>query len=316
MRRPPNYVPAEGLRVRRRIGTYAGRIFTIRRVIALGAGVFNIEGTDIENGVFAENYELVVEEEADSDDAPAAQFHVGQEVIINDRVVGVEDRNCEVAAGYVGQHGTVNEISPDGLIRFSWSNGSNQWQLMPEYLDAIEPLRVAPSPDPDILAIGEEVEIVGLAAALIRVGAPSTHVGLVGIVVGEQQPHVNADGGFWQKVVLEGDRDGYYYPVANLRRTKELVADKPTFDAAWRLIRNGPQLPSLMPDLWGWIAKPVQTLSRTRGEWGQMILCRAVLRLRRQTPNSYEEQLVKGQALTATKPWIRAWEAAATQPIR
>lgn len=88
-----------------------------------------------------------------------------------------------------------------------------------------------------------------------------------------------------------------------------LVADKSDFDAAWRLARSGDAIGSLMDALWDPIRAPINDLSNLKGTWSSLIITRAVLRLRRQVPNSYEEQVGKGHSW-GTPLAARAWTAA------
>jgi len=173
----------------------------------------------------------------------------------------------------------------------------------------------APAED-GIFAIGEEVEIVGTASDLNRVSAPPEHLGRRGMIQNEREINRNALGGYWQRVCFEGQLpdNAYWYPVGCIRRLKELASEPLSFDSLWRQSQRGQRLDSLMDLLWEWIAKPVGSLSRQRGDWGLLILSRAVLRLRRQMPNNYEEQLVKGHIWSSSRVWERVWVAAVTKP--
>jgi hypothetical protein len=307
-------------------------------------------------------------------DSPA--FVVGQEVIISDRLEGYDWR--VLAPGWVGQRCVVTEVTPSGIIHFTWQDGQHVWQLDPQYLDPAPPadaeLRVgqrieivgphefmhglsddwygetlieliedaphcersvshthitfrragvtyvvdreavrvvgaAAGLDPDIFAIGEEVEIVGPEKALDAVSSLADHIGRVGVIISVRAVERRSPSGYWQRVRLHGVGAEFWYPTSNIRRAGAVV-ESLSFDAAWRLARSGQGLNSLMEQLWDPISKPVESLSRIKGDWNQLLIARAVLRLRRQFPNSVEEHLVKGRPYTSSHLWSRVWTAA------
>jgi hypothetical protein len=226
MRRPPNYTPMVGMRVRRLIGANEGRVLTVESVRPLGGDIYNISGyydgaTDSIGGD-AENFELETAVTLTPDSS--SQFFVGQEVVISERVTGVGGRDCEVASNYIGQHVTIRRVTPT-TIDFEWNNGSSRWQLQPKYLDLPKP---------------------------------------------------------------------------------------PTqFNALWQIVRSGQHLQSMLEPLWEWIMKPVESLSRIKGDWNSLIPARAVLRLRRQVPNNYEEEMGKVRGW-GSNVWNCVWQAVLT----
>lgn len=326
MRRAPDYTPEVGMVVRRRAGElHAGRLLIITSVHVHDpdSGICNIRGiyagSTNEVPGDAEKFEPLVEiipaPGPTLTVAAEPTFRVGQEAIVSDRVRdAADDHDCEVLYGFIGTRVTITEILEDGRVRFSWNGGDHEWQCLPRYLD------VAGAPAPvtanvEIFNIGERVEIIGREADLEVVSAPVSHIGLVGTISCAREVHRRAVGGYWQRVHIEGRAEdassAYWYPIGCLRRlTDGISIDKPlNFDTIWRFAQRGTQLRSLMDYLWEWLGKPIDSLSRARGDWNQLVICRAVLRLRRSVPNSYEEQLVKGQLYTSSQVWERVWAA-------
>ena len=320
MRTAPNYTPVVGLRVRRLLGNEAGQIFTITDVRELSGGLFNIVGS-YGNGERlnrdAERFELAEPPPAAANPfaagvevgplTQATQFYPGQEVIISERVRDVDDHECEVAVDYIGQVCIVRDPPLVGeRVSFSWNDGGNVWQLLPQYLDIVPVAAVQP------LTVGDRVEIVGpFEGRYADIGSPRAAIGLPGAVIDLVPERQEAQ---VQTAEVDGSST-WYYPLANLHRVGSTPAAAATttplsFETAWRLARDGQAIGSIMDQLHDSLAKPIENLSRMRGDWGQLLSVRAILRLRRQVPNSYEEQIIKGRAFTESMLWRRVWAAA------
>jgi hypothetical protein len=319
MRTAPNYTPTVGMRVRRLMGDDAGRILTIESVRTEADGFVAVggsyEGGQRVVGSFAERYEPI-------NPAPAAASQpltVGMRVeIVGPTEGSFDELGCPRAAiGFTGvvrdapigdDYARVETIEVGGRIRWSYP------------LANLRPLDVPAAPASPfqiaVFEVGQEVVI----SERIRNAEGYYHdydCEVAGNFIGQhcvvRDPALDDQG--LVRISWNGGRNNWqllsqYLDAANPAEAAAVGATPPSFTVGWQLITRGQPLQSIMPSINEWLTKPIQTLSRQRGEWGSMLVVRAMLRLRRQVPNSYEEQVAKGQDYNSTVLWQRVWKAA------